>query len=382
MIRGYQYRLYPSKHQLHLLELTLEECRWLYNETITHRKAAWEKRQTSLSLYETHRLLTAWKHDRPSLKTVFSQVLQNVQARVDLAYQGFFRRLKSGKNPGYPRFRGKGWYDSFTYPQFGFSLKGRQIHLSKIGEVSLKLHRPLVGKIKRLTIRRTSTSKWFACFSVEIEDQPIAPEAPASAIAHGAVGIDLGLSSFATFSDGTRIENPHFFRRDERALAKAQRGLSTTGKETPQRAKCRQVVARIHERIANRRANFAHQLSRRFVSSYQVIAFEDLKVEGMLKRHCLAKSIADAAWRQIITYTTYKAASAGRRIVMVSPRNTTKGCSSCGSLIEKTLSDRLHCCPICGLEIDRDLNAALNILRLGLQSAGASPESSRINARE
>ncbi|MDR9816208.1 MAG: transposase [Candidatus Methanoculleus thermohydrogenotrophicum] len=150
MRKAYRYRLYPSKSQVTLLEQTLEICRWVYNDTLALRKTAWEQEQHSISLYETNKILTQWKKERPDLNRVHSQVLQNVQVRVDLAFKSYFRRVKAGKKPGYPRFKGKGRYDSFTYPQSGFKLDGDRLHLSKIGDVKIILHRPIEGTIQDL----------------------------------------------------------------------------------------------------------------------------------------------------------------------------------------------------------------------------------------
>ncbi|MGB4478189.1 MAG: transposase [Candidatus Methanoculleus thermohydrogenotrophicum] len=223
--------------------------------------------------------MTQWKKERPELNRVYSQVLQNVQMRVDLAFKSFLRRVKAGENPGYPRFKGKGRYDSFTDPQSGFKLDGDRLHLSKIGDVKIILHRPIEGNIKTLTIRRTATEKWYACFSVEYDPTPVPQKGTV-------VGVDVGLESFATLSNGEKIENPRFFRTDEKALAKAQRKLSITEKETPERKKARKVVARIHERIANRRLDFAHQTSRMMVDRFGTIVFENLKITNMQKKHC------------------------------------------------------------------------------------------------
>ncbi|MDK2890713.1 MAG: putative transposase, partial [Methanoculleus sp.] len=293
MRKAYRYRLYPTKSQVTLLEQTLEICRGVYNNTLALRKNAWEQEQRSIPLYETNTILTEWKRERPELKQVHSQVLQNAQMRVDLAFKAFFRRVKSGEEPGYPRFKGKGRYDSITYPQSGFDLKDR-LHLSKIGDIRIVLHRPIEGTIKTLTIRRSATGKWYACFSVEYEPSP-APRKETT------VGIDVGLESFATLSNGEKIENPRFFRTDEKDLAKAQRKLSKAEKGTPERKKARKIVAHVHERIANRRLNFAHQTSRQLVDRFGTIVFEDLNITTMQKNHCLAKSIADVAWNQFIT---------------------------------------------------------------------------------
>jgi len=360
----------------------LEATRWVYNEALATRKRAWEERQESLGLYDTHSLLPRWKAERPSLKIVHSQVLQNACVRVDLAFKAFFRRVKAGEQPGYPRFKGPGRYDSLTYPQYGngVRLEGRHLILSKIGSVKVVLHRPLEGTIKTVTIRRASTGKWYACFSVEVEPSP-------QPVPDAAVGIDVGLEHFATLSTGEHIPNPRFFRRDESERrsgaapqqAKAQRKLSKAEKGTPERRKRRKIVARIHERIANKRRDFAHQLSRNLVNRFGIIAFEDLNVQGMLEGRSgaapqrLAKSIADAAWKQFVQYTMSKAAEAGRRVVLVDPRNTSQRCSRCGQLVQKDVSVRVHSCPVCGLVLDRDENAAINILALGLQCLGASP---------
>ncbi len=190
-----------------------------------------------------------------------------------------------------------------------------------------------------------------------------------------AVGIDVGLTHFATLSNGEHISNPRFFRTDERALAKAQRRLSKEKKGTKERAKRRKVSARIHERIANRRRNFAHQLSHALVSMFGLIAFEDLNIKGMVKNHCLAKSVSDAAWNQLVQFTTYKAEEAGRRVVLVDPRGTSQRCSDCGAIVIKDLSERVHDCA-CGLVLDRDHNAAINILGLGLQAVGLNTQRS------
>ncbi len=363
MRKSYRYRIYPTKSQLSLLEQTLEICREVYNDTLALRKDMWEQEQRSISLYETNKILTQWKKDQPAWKQVHSQVLQNVQMRVDLAFKAFFQRVKAGEEPGYPRFKGKGRYDSFTYPQSGFKLNGNLLSLSKIGVLKVVLHRPIVGTIKTCTIRRSSTGKWYACFSVEYDPSP-APQKETI------VGVDVGLESFATLSNGEKIENPRFFRSDEKALSKAQRRLSKTKKGTPERKKVRKNVARVHERIAHRRLNFAHQTSRRMVDQYGTIVFEDLAIKNMQKNHCLAKSIADVAWNQFITITENKAEEAGSHVILVNPRNTSQQCSRCGMIVKKTLSDRVHSCPHCGLMMDRDQNAAINIMRLGLQSLG------------
>jgi putative transposase len=273
-----------------------------------------------------------------------------------------------GEKPGYPRFKGHGRYDSFTFKQSGFAFKDNGLLLSKIGLVKINRHRPIEGTIRTLSIRRDAVGNWYACFSCETELNPLPPNKKT-------VGVDVGLESFATFSNGERTANPRFFRRDEKELAKVQRKLSKAEKGTPERARRRKVVAHVYQRMVNRRKDFAHQLSRSMVNEYGVIALEKLDTKGMLRNHYLAKSIADAAWHQLVRYTFYKAEEAGRACVWVDPNGTSQRCSRCGRVVKKSLAVRVHDCPICGLKMDRDENAAINILALGLQCLDVSSRS-------
>jgi putative transposase len=184
------------------------------------------------------------------------------------------------------------------------------------------------------------------------------------------VGVDVGLSNFAAYSNGEKISNPRFFRKEEKALARAQRRLSKAEKGAPERAKRRKVLSHIHKRIANKRRDFAHKLSRQLVNGFGVIAFEKLEIQEMMDGNWrgMNRGISDVAWRQFVQFVAYKAEDAGRNFVQVDPCNTSKMCSRCGRLVEKDLSVRVHDCPCCGLTLDRDHNAAINILRLGIQS--------------
>ncbi len=322
-----------------------------------------------MSMYAQHQYIPFLKKERPTLSQVHSQVLQNVSQRIDLAFQHFFRRVKGGEKPGYPRFRGYGRYNSMCYPQApsGCNLVGNKLHLSKVGPVEVVLHRPLEGTPKTVCVKRSGTGKWYASFSCEWEPTRL-PESPER------VGIDVGLKTFATLSTGEEIENPRFFRLEEKALAKAQRLLSRQEKGTPERAKRRKVVARVHERIGWRRDNFAHQHSRRIVNRFGLIALEDLGVNRMKHNHCLSKSISDVAWSGFRSMIACKAEWAGRKYVAVNPAYSSQTCSGCGHRLATDkrlgLSDRIFDCPCCALHIDRDLNASLNILALGLQRIG------------
>ncbi len=370
MRKTFKYRLYPNKQQQRLLEQQLEECRWLYNHLLAARRDAWQERQESLRLYDQQATLPALKADRPPLAGVQSQVLQNVAVRIDLAFQAFFRRCKSertkdGEEPGYPRFRGTGSYDSITFPQVpvGCRLEAadKRVRVANVGRVKVLLHRPVEGTPKTATIRRSSTGKWYVSFSCECaEPEPLPPTGQ-----H--VGIDVGLATFATLTAGAPVENPRFFRAEEHALAKAQRRLSKAEQGTPERVARRRVVARVHERTRWRRSDFTHQHSRRIVNQFDLIAVEDLSVNRMMHTHCLAKSIADAAWTQFAAILSHKAAWAGRSYVAVNPAYTSQDCSGCGHRQKLSLSDRIYICPCCGLSLDRDLNAARNILALGQQ---------------
>lgn len=365
MRKTYKFRLYPTKKQMKALKSSLDACRWVYNKTLEVRKLAWEERKEYLSRYETSNLLPLWKEENSNLKNAYSQCLQNAQLRIELAFRAFFRRIKVGEKPGYPRFRGDNRYDSFTFPQNGFSIVGDRIKLSKVGSVRIKQHRNIEGIIKTLTIRRIC-NKWYACFSCNIGIH-ILPTVDT------VVGIDVGLESFATFSTGEKINNPRFFKTVEVKLAKAQCKFSKQKRDTIRRKKFKKIVSRIYEQITNKRNDFAHKLSRSLVDKCQVIVFEKLNIKQMKENGFkgIRKSIADVAWNKFIQFTVYKAECAGRTVVMVDPRNTSKMCSRCGQIVDKKLFDRVHSCS-CGLVLDRDHNAALNILRLGMQSLASA----------
>jgi putative transposase len=349
--RTFKFRLFPSKAQTTRLNSTLGFCCELYNAGLQERRDAYKFERKSVGYIEQANQLPEIKEIRPELNEIHSQVLQDVLRRLDKAFQAFFRRVKerAGK-AGFPRFRSRKRYDSFTYAQSGFSVRDCKLRLSKIGDVKINLHRPIEGKVKTLTIKRSATGKWYACFSVEVEVQPL----PAC---ERSVGIDVGLAAFCTLSTGEQIANPRFFRTDEKALAKAQR------------KKKFRAATRTHERIKFRRNNFAHQLSHSLVSAYGAIFFEKLNIQDMVRNHRLAKSISDAAWNQLVMFTSYKAESAGRLCGQVDARWTSQQCSACGAMVVKDLSQRIHDCS-CGLFLDRDVNAAQNILSRGLARVG------------
>jgi putative transposase len=276
--------------------------------------------------------------------------------------------VKQGaEDVGFPRWKQFGRYDSITYPQYGngVRLDGDRLIVSKIGAVKLVLHRPVEGTPKTVTLSRSATGKWYACISCETVAKELEPTEQIT-------GVDVGLLSFATLSNGAQIDNPRFYRTDEADLKRVQRrkDAAKNGQAWPEHKKQKALLGKIHERIGNRRADFAHQRSRELVNQYQVIVFEDLAPQAMgkSKGRGMRKSIMDVAWTQFISMTIGKAAEAGRTVILVDPRNTSKLCSQCGELVQKTLSTRTHTCPHCGLVLDRDKNAAITILQRGLQT--------------
>ena len=317
-----------------------------------------------------NKLLPVLKLQRPELSGVYAQVLQNIAKRVRDSYTVFFARRKAGLKAGPPRYKKEQRYNSLTYPQHpqhGFQIEGNRLHLSKIGDIKIVLDRPLRGTIKTLTVKRCPSGKWYAVFSciVEVEPKP-KPEKD--------VGIDVGLNSFAALSNGTIIENPRHYRNEERRLARLQRSLSRKKKGSNNSEKARVKVARLHEKIENRRADFLHKASRKIADTYETVYVEDLQIENMLRNHRLAKSISDAGWARFIGMIRYKEEESGGVLIKVNPRNTSQRCSRCGEIVEKSLSNRVHVCRNCGLELDRDLNAALNVLKRGREIGRVSPE--------
>jgi len=363
MRKSFKFRIFPSKYQVTKLETTLDICRELYNAALSERREAWKLNRKSITYFDQQNVLPEIKAIREDVAAIHSQVLQDVLRRLDKGFKAFFSRIKKSAKAGFPRFQSKHRYNSFTFAQSGFSISENRLTLSRIGKVKIKLHRAIIGKVKTLTISRDSCGTWFACFSVETAKEILEPT-------NKSVGIDVGLKTFAVLSDGVEITNPRFLKTDEKILATAQRRLSLQAKGSKERHRKRKIVAKIHASIKNRRSNFAHQVSSFLVKNYDQIFFEDLNIKGMMKNHCFSKAIGDVAWNQTVQYTTYKAEYAGRTVRSVNPRNTSQICSSCGKTVKKDLSVRIHHCLQCGLEICRDLNAAKNILTLGLQSLG------------
>lgn len=366
MRKTFKFRLFPTDGQRTKLKTTLEGCRRAYNLCLEARRDAYEQEGKTLSLYDTIRMVKDWRANDPVIGAVHTHPIQQTCERVHLAFHAFWRRCKSGENPGYPRFKQEDRYDSFTFTDStrGFSLRGEAtLRISGVGDVRIKKHRPLEGTIKRLTILRDGTGCWFACFSVEVEDKILEPNTDA-------IGIDVGISAFAVLSDGTRIENPRFLKQDDKRLRKVQRQLSESPKGSERREKKRRAFGKVWKKVSNRRSDFAHKLSRSIVNVFGIICVEELDIKGMTEENwrSLNRNIHDVAWRRFRDLLTYKAEEAGRVLISVNPKYTSRMCSSCGEMVLKPLDQRVHSCPHCGQEMDRDLNAAINILRRGLSS--------------
>ena len=356
--RTYKYRLWPNRKQREVLFSTLEVCRQLYNDALKERREAWKLCRTCVSFSMQSAQLPACKAADPALGKVYSQVLQDVLHRVDKTYQAFFRRGR-----GFPRFKGKGWFDSFTYPQAGFRVNGGQLSLSKIGNVKIKLHRSLQGEVKTLTLKNEN-GKWYACFSSILDSEPL-PEN------HDAIGIDVGLESFAVTSDAEIVDNPRWFRAAEKELRRKQRHVSRCTKRSSGWKRACRRVAKLDRHVFQQRNDFQHKLSRELVNNYGIIAVEDLNIQG-LAGGTLAKSVHDAAWSGFIRKLSYKAESAGRWLVKVNARGTSQQCP-CGRAVPKQLWDRKHHCSACGFKTIRDHASALEILRRGLRLRTETP---------
>jgi putative transposase len=360
--RAYKYRLYPTRGQAEKLERVLDWCRELYNAALQERRDAYRMAGVTISYYAQKRELPGVKEVRPEYRQVGSQVLQDVIQRIERAFAAFFRRCKAGEKPGYPRFRDRDRYDSFTYTQAGWKLDGGRLLLTGIGALKVKWSQPIAGAIKTVTVRR-SADQCYVCFSCMVEiAQPAAPDRPA-------VGIDVGLEHFATLSTGQHIPNPRHFRHGAAVLAQRQQALARQKRGSRNRRRAKVLVARAHRKIRDQRRDFHHKTARHIVRGHGAIAVESLRVANMVRNPSLAKSISDAGWNQFLAILSAKAEEAGLLVVVVNPAGTSQECSGCGRSVPKDLSVRWHTCPYedCGLSLGRDHNSARAILnRAGL----------------
>lgn len=320
------------------------------------RRDAWKLNRVSISCFDQINQLPVIRQTNIEYKNILSRVLEDVLRRIDKTFKSFFNRINKGK-AGFPRFKNKKNYDSFSYSRNGFWLRNNKLELSKIGKVKIKLSRQIQGKVKTCTIKR-EIDKWFAVFSVETLVNPL-PKT------NKQIGIDAGIENFITLSDGIQIENPRCFEKFQKKLRIAQRRVSRRKKGGNRRRKAVLQLRKIHWKIKNQRNDFHHKLSTNLVKNYDLIAIEKLNISGMSKG-LLSKQINDVAWYSFFQMLKYKAENAGKTLIEVSPNYTSQDCSNCGERTKKSLSVRVHHCLKCGLKIHRDENAAINILNSAL----------------
>lgn len=366
MIKTFQYQLYPTKSQQRTMESVVETCRRFYNDCLGERKTAYEERGETIGKLEQLRKVKILKETNSYAQNNHSHVLQIVVSDLDKAFQAFFRRVKAGEKSGYPRFKGKDRFDSFGLKENGngFKLDGRRLKLSGIGRIAVRWHRPLEGEIKTLRVCRKA-GKWFVSFACEIEVKPLPKTGHA-------VGVDVGISSLIATSDGGQVENPKWYREGQAKLRVLQRRVARRKKGGNSRRKAVLSLQIHHEYIKNQRKDFLNKLANNLIVNNDLIAIEDLHIQNMVKNQHLSKSILDGGWGYFAQRLSDKAAEAGREVVRVNPAYTSKTCSGCGAIFENLdLSVRWVECN-CGLSMNRDVNAAINILNKALTRDGQS----------
>jgi putative transposase len=357
-VKTFAYKLYPSKAQRKRLEAVLEVCRVFYNDCLEERKTAREKEGRTIGKFEQMRKVKVFKKSSELANSVQSHVLQVVVADLQKAFDSFFRRVKAKENPGYPRFKAKYRFRSFGLKQYGcgFKVDGRKLRLSGIGRISVRWHRPMEGEIKTVRIVRKA-SGWYACFVCGSN-----PSRPSGLTTE--IGVDAGLTSLLTLSNGECVENPRWYHQSQRKLRRIQRRVSRRTKGGSNRRKAVEVLARFSERVSNQRKDFLNKLAYSLTKRFGRIAIEDLRIPKMVRGR-LSKSILDAGWGYLKQRLLHKAENAGQTVVLVDPAYTTQDCCQCKQRQQLRLKDRWYSCENCGNSRCRDENAALNILQAG-----------------
>ena len=356
MEKTYRFRLYPKQEQVNILERTLTLCRRLYNNGLEQRIQAYKTRCPT-NYYQQKRGLVKLKKELPEYSEIYSHTLQDVVNRLDKAYKSFFRRIKKGETAGFPRFKSANRFHSITFDRYGFRiLPNGHLKLTKIGNIRMFKHREIDGTPKTCTVKHDGVGDWWATISVSLPDVP--KQEPKTM-----VGVDVGLKNIVTLSTGEMIEPPKFLKQSEDKIKHLQRQVSRKKRGGSNRRKHIIRLAKAHRRVERQRNDFLHKLSRNLSQKADIVVFENLNIQNMMKNHCLAKSIGDASWGKLMQYTTYKAEEAGRSVRFVNPNGTSQICSRCGEMVHKPLSERFHTCTKCGFSADRDCNASLNILK-------------------
>jgi putative transposase len=372
MFKAFVFRLYPSESQRLRMEAVRETARHFYNDCLRERKEAYETRGETVSKTAQLRKVKVEKDTSPYAADVHSHILQVVVADLDKAFQAFFRRVKAGESPGYPRFKGRNRFPGFGFKELGngFKIDGRRLKLSGIGRIAVRWHRKIEGKIKTARVY-CRAGKWFVALACEADKpEPLAKTGEA-------IGVDVGLHRLATLSNGEEVDNPRWYRRVVRRLRIVQRSISRKAPGGSNRRKALRLLQRLMVRVANTRKEFLNKFADQLIKRFDLIVLEDLRVAAMARGH-FAKSILDAGWSYLATRLAHKAESAGREVVLVDPSYTSKSCSGCGVIFEHLkLSDRWVTCG-CGVSLDRDHNAALNILSRGLGQSLWAPSSALV----